>query len=146
LEAARCELQAQHPTAPRAPRCGPPAGRLAPECFDNDGCLASDVFAFGLILSEAVVRAPVFPVGLKTLQLMKTVVPDRARAPIPDFVLPPVRRFIAACWDADPDRRPTIGRIVDRLEMMDFKMTEIVDSRKVEYFAKEVEDWETKFL
>jgi hypothetical protein len=112
---------------------------LAPECFDNNGCRESDVFAFGLILYEAVVGAPVFPVGRQTLQLMKTVVVDGGRAPIPDFVLPSVRKLIAACWDANPDRRPTFGRIVYRLEKMNFQLTEKVDGRKVELFAKEVE-------
>jgi serine/threonine protein kinase len=117
---------------------------LAPECYDDTFCYASDVFAFGLILFEIVVGRPAFPESLKQLQIVFMIAIEGARPEIPDSVLPPARELIADCWEADPDDRPTFEEIVDRLEEMRWKVTANVDSVKVAKFVKRIEEWENE--
>jgi serine/threonine protein kinase len=115
---------------------------FAPECYDGTFRYASDVFAFGLILFEIFVGGRAFPESLSQLQVVRIVAIDRERPEIPDSVLPPARELMDACWEADPDDRPTFEEIVDRLEEIRWKVTANVDSVKVAKFVKRIEEWE----
>jgi serine/threonine protein kinase len=115
---------------------------LAPECYDHQYSLESDVFSFALILYELVVGKPPFLKSLKQQSVTKLLILDNARPDIPDFVLPEVGKLICDCWATDPDDRPSFNQILQRLERMNFKLTVNVNSSKVSEFVKKVKEWE----
>jgi serine/threonine protein kinase len=110
----------------------------APECFEDELTLKSDVFSFGIILCELLARQPGFSLDLLPCQLMKMVVEDRARPTIPAFVNKEIRRLIGDCWKQKADKRPSFEDILERLEEMDFKITTGVSSVKVRRFVAAV--------
>jgi hypothetical protein len=116
---------------------------LAPECYDRQSSLESDVFSFGLILYELVVGKPAFSKNLKQRAVAKLLILDDSRPDIPDFVLPEVAKLICDCWATDPDDRPSFHQILVRLERMNFKLTANVNSSKVSEFVKKVKEWES---
>jgi serine/threonine protein kinase len=110
----------------------------APECFDGEPTLKSDVFSFGMILCELLSGQPGFPLKFGPHQFMKMIVLDRARPAIPDFVGEEVKRLIGDCWKDKPRKRPSFEDILERLEKMDFRITAGVDSTKVRRFVRAV--------
>jgi serine/threonine protein kinase len=114
----------------------------APECFENEATLKSDVFSFGIILCELLSGQPGLPLNLPGPQLMRMIVMDSARPTIPDFVHRKVRRLICDCWKQKPDKRPSFEEILERLDEMDFRITAGVNSAKIRRFVKAVRDRE----
>jgi serine/threonine protein kinase len=110
----------------------------APERFENELTLKSDVFSFGMILCELLSGQPGFPLNLGPYEFMKMIVIDRARPDIPDFVGEEVKRLIGDCWKQKPGKRPSFEDILERLEEMDFRITAGVDSAKVGRFVRAV--------
>jgi serine/threonine protein kinase len=115
---------------------------VAPERYDNEYSWESDVFSFGLILYELIAREPAFPKDLKQHAIAKLLIIDDKRPTIPAFVLPAVQKLIRKCWKRDPSRRPTFNQILNRLEVMQFKLTANVNSSKLFEFVQKVKDWE----
>jgi serine/threonine protein kinase len=115
---------------------------LAPECYDDHYGPEIEVFSFGLIPYELMVRKPAFPKNLTQFAAAKRLVVDNERPIIPDFVLPAVQRLIRQCWKRNPWRRPTFNQILDQLDAMEFKLTANVKSSKLSEFVKGVKDWE----
>jgi serine/threonine protein kinase len=115
---------------------------LAPECYENRFTMASDVFAFGLILYRLIVGCSPFPAPLEFLVHVKRIAIDDARPEIPDSVPPLVRDLISDCWASDPDDRPPFREIVRRLEAMHFRLTGGVKLAKVAGFVRKITDWE----
>jgi serine/threonine protein kinase len=60
---------------------------LAPECYDHQYFMESDVFSFALILYELMVRKLPFSKSLKQSAVAKLLVLDDTQPGIPDFVL-----------------------------------------------------------
>jgi serine/threonine protein kinase len=119
---------------------------IAPKCYECTFRQTGDVFAFGMILFEILARAPAFPMDLPGEIVAFSIAIDGARPEIPDFVLPEAQALIRDCWEPDPHDRPTFDEIVDRLEEVEFKVTENVSSIKVADFVKRIEDWEMENL
>jgi hypothetical protein len=79
-----------------------------------------------------------FPDGVSSLVIVKKVVLDESRPAIPEWLAPGVRALITDCWADDPDDRPSFEEICERLQKMDFKSIDGVNSGKVSRFVKEV--------
>jgi serine/threonine protein kinase len=112
------------------------------QCYDNQYTRESDIFSFGLILYELVAREPAFPKNLPQLAVTKRLVVEDKRPTIPAFVLPAVQKLIRRCWKRDRGRRLTFNPIIDRLEVMKFRLTPNVNSSKLSEFVKKVKDCE----
>jgi serine/threonine protein kinase len=115
---------------------------LAPECYDNQYSLKSDVFSFALILYELVVGKPPFSKSLKQPAVAKLLIVEDTRPDIPDFVLPEVAKLICDCWVTNPGDRPSFHQILQGLERMNFKLTAHVNSSKLSEFVTKIKDWE----
>jgi serine/threonine protein kinase len=115
----------------------------APEAHDNIYTLKSDVFSFALILYEILVNKSGFSKNLTGYNVMKTIVRDKNRSEIPNFVLLDMRRLIVDCWAEDPNERPSFASILDRLKQMKFKIAPNVNSLRVQAFVNEIEHYET---
>jgi serine/threonine protein kinase len=115
---------------------------LAPECYENHDCLASDVFSFGLILFEVLAGRPAFSTDLTRYQIVHKVHIDKERPLIPEFIVPAVQKLIGECWASEPDDRPSFDEIVERLADMKFKVMANVNSSKLFGFVKRIDEYE----
>jgi hypothetical protein len=115
---------------------------LAPECYDYQCSLKSDIFSRALILDELMVGKPPFSKSLKQQAVIKLLTMDAARPAISGFVLPEVEKLIRDCWATDSDDRPSFNQILRRLERMNFKLTGNVNSSQLSEFVKKIKEWE----
>lgn len=85
---------------------------LAQQTFSQQ----ADVYAFALVLWEAVTRQKPYA-HVKTLkQLQQEVCAQRKRPALPTDVPDSLQAIIGECWAPDPQERPTMDVVVDRLE------------------------------
>lgn len=83
---------------------------LAPEVIEHAHCsMASDVYAFGIILWEIVTRQEVF-VGLTANQIIARVVKSGLRPVPPDDS--PLCTLMQSCWAQNPAERPNFAEII----------------------------------
>jgi hypothetical protein len=115
---------------------------LAPECYENRYPPASGVFSFGLIVYELLSRQLAFAKELTSIQIGYAVVVDDERPMIPVFVLPSAKTLITDCWETNPDDRPSLDEIVDRLAERRWKVTANVNSAKLAEFVRKIETFE----
>jgi serine/threonine protein kinase len=114
----------------------------APECFEKSSNLKSDIFSFGLILSELLTGNPPFPPNSKPSHVMKQFVFHGFCPVIPDWIAPKVKRMILECVTAIPDERPSFTELFSRLNEIEFQITDKVNSVKVQKFVTAVKDRE----
>jgi serine/threonine protein kinase len=114
----------------------------APECFNGEPTLKSDVFSFGLILYELLTGQPVFSPHLEHPTVMRMILSDRARPDIPDSITPEVKLLIEDCLKYKPYKRPSFETILSRLDKIGFQITDGVNSRKVRQFVTAVNNRE----
>jgi hypothetical protein len=118
---------------------------VAPECYEDGGCIKSDVFSFALILYELIVGKPGLSLRLSRLKAVNLIVLKDYRPQIPDSVPAHVKALIEDCWATNPTKRPTFKQIIARLEQMGFKLIAGVKSAKVAALVKRIEDWELEY-
>jgi serine/threonine protein kinase len=101
-------ISPDEPNSPNANQSWPPSHScyFAPECSDNQYSWESDIFSYGLILSELVAREPAFPKDLPQLPITKRLVVDNTWPIISAFVLPAMQKLIRKCWKSKPRHRP----------------------------------------
>ncbi|KAK9070169.1 hypothetical protein SSX86_010569 [Deinandra increscens subsp. villosa] len=100
-------------------------GYLAPECFELNYKLSqtADVYAFGVTLLEVLCERPPWKrlVLLALPLLMKgeleSLTPKHVKANISPECLREYENLIRSCLEKDPNERPVIGEVVERLEL-----------------------------
>jgi alpha-tubulin suppressor-like RCC1 family protein len=91
---------------------------MAPEVIrKNSYSEKADVFSFGIILWELWVQEPPYK-NIDRIIVAKKVATDRNYRPRLDSNTIPdeMKQLMVACWDYDPDQRPTFEEIIDYLE------------------------------
>ncbi|GIL56370.1 hypothetical protein Vafri_11740, partial [Volvox africanus] len=92
---------------------------MAPEMFVRGGFLdaAIDIYAFGIIMWELIMVAPVYDGTVPKEKLPSMV--RRGLRPIFHPLVPPEYRTLAiACWQEDPRRRPNAAALVNTLQRL----------------------------
>ncbi|KAF5833121.1 hypothetical protein DUNSADRAFT_10671 [Dunaliella salina] len=88
---------------------------MAPEVLLKGTCSkASDVYAFGIVLWELYTSGSPFQ-GVPPALLGHLIVKEGKRPAWPPVVPKGYRDLVEACWDQDPDARPTFEGILQRL-------------------------------
>ncbi|GLI60103.1 hypothetical protein VaNZ11_002145 [Volvox africanus] len=92
---------------------------MAPEMFVRGGLLDAgiDIYAFGIIMWELIMVAPVYDGTVPKEKLPSMV--RRGLRPIFHPLVPPEYRTLAiACWQEDPRRRPSAAVLVSTLQRL----------------------------
>jgi serine/threonine protein kinase len=89
------------------------AAWMAPEVFESKSYTEKcDVFSFGIILWEVLTRRKPFDdIGGPAFRIMWAVHKGSRPPPIANCP-PPIERLMSACWDKDPNARPSMDKIV----------------------------------
>lgn len=91
---------------------------VAPELFKKDkGTKSSDVYSFGIILWEILTRRTPYQGMIRASNHLKAIqdIANGMRPDIPAQCPPRYAQLMQACWNADPNKRPTFQEIVDQL-------------------------------
>lgn len=103
-------------------RCGT-AAWTAPEILKGlDYSEKSDIYSFGIILWEFLTRKKPF----KSMQSVKIsqLVTQGARPRIPDGTPADYKHLMVACWQTNPDQRPSFAHIIDTLDCLEGSVPE----------------------
>lgn len=85
---------------------------MAPEVIQGtDYSLKADVFSFGIVMWEILVRLPVYN-GIPPMTLAYKVVNEGLRPTIPPNTDPSYSQLMQACWATNPDMRPSFGNVL----------------------------------
>jgi len=105
-------------TAQKLTACGTTAW-AAPEVLRQQVySLKADVFSYGVCLWEIVTREEPFE-GLNAVQVVMAVAVEKQRLPIPANISKNLNRLITACWQENPDDRPTFDQVIQTLESIE---------------------------
>jgi hypothetical protein len=89
---------------------------MAPEVFTSSTYTqAVDWYAFGVLLWQLVTKKHPY-VGMKQMDIVKHVVQEDKRLPLPEEAHPLLRDLISKCWLKTPDERPKFENILQCLE------------------------------
>jgi serine/threonine protein kinase len=115
---------------------------LAPECLENVIAPANDVFSFGLILYEIITGRPVFSKSLTACQVTGILMKKEWELDFPSTVNPDTEDLIRYCLEGDRQSRPPFDWVFDRLEEMEFRVADGVNSGKVALFVGKIKAME----
>ena len=93
---------------------------MAPEVIKkNSYSEKADVFSYGIILWEIWVQEPPYK-NIDRFEVAKSVATIKNyRPPLNEDVIPEsIRTLIGACWDYNPDNRPTFEMVIDFIERL----------------------------
>ncbi len=88
------------------------------QLFKKDkGTKSSDVYSFGIILWEILTRRTPYQGMIRASNHLKAIqdIANGMRPEIPAQCPPRYAQLMQACWNADPNKRPTFQEIVDVL-------------------------------
>jgi serine/threonine protein kinase len=100
-----------------------------------------DVFAFGTILFELVMRRRAFT---GSIGAVGDAITKKPPPPMPKTVTLVSRELIAGCWKKDPEQRLSFRDVVDDLKKAEFKVLPGVQTEKVMAYVAEIETKETR--
>eukprot|EP00002_Diphylleia_rotans_P031219 TRINITY_DN6477_c0_g1_i6.p1 TRINITY_DN6477_c0_g1~~TRINITY_DN6477_c0_g1_i6.p1 ORF type:complete len:1093 (+),score=163.52 TRINITY_DN6477_c0_g1_i6:121-3399(+) len=91
---------------------------LAPEALSGgDYTLESDVYSFGIIMSEVTERKEPFE-GRELASISYLVVYEKLRPSISEATPRELFELIAKCWDQEPSNRPTFTQILKEIALL----------------------------
>lgn len=92
---------------------------MAPEVIKkNSYTEKADVFSYGIILWELWVQEPPYK-NIDRFEVAKSVATIKNyRPPLTDVIPESIKALISACWDYNPDNRPTFEMIIDFIERL----------------------------
>jgi len=97
--------------------CGTPKW-AAPEVLRNEHySTQADVYSFGIILWEMATRHDPFP-NMSAFELIVQVGRNNLRPTLPSNLYPPLERLIVACWNDNPNKRPTFEQLLQTFESL----------------------------
>jgi len=89
---------------------------LAPEVIEQKPYTEkADVYSLGVIFWELLTKESYFG-EIRFMAILEDMVKAGKRPPIPSWCVPSYQQLIEACWDQDPDSRPSCKDIVKRLD------------------------------
>ncbi|RKO99745.1 hypothetical protein CXG81DRAFT_14084, partial [Caulochytrium protostelioides] len=93
---------------------------LAPEVLRGDPKAqqrqdAVDMYAFGIMLTEIMLRQPAFGENMNSMAIGILVVIQKLRPILPDFLPDPLTDLIRRCWHEVPAQRPSFQQAVIEL-------------------------------
>jgi len=103
--------------------CGSPMW-AAPEVIRGEPYTSScDVYSYGVVLVELLTKKKPYHAQLDAavgpLALMMRVAKEGLRPKMPDWTVSAVRELVTACLSGDPDQRPTMPQVLERLQARD---------------------------
>mmetsp|Transcript_35739 Transcript_35739/g.100613 ORF Transcript_35739/g.100613 Transcript_35739/m.100613 type:complete len:865 (+) Transcript_35739:148-2742(+) len=88
----------------------------APEVFNGEEpSFASDVYSFGILLSEMLARKQPFSNYSDYDTFKKDLTVNAIRPPLPKDTVGPLKKLVERCWDQDPARRPGFQEILSNI-------------------------------
>jgi len=75
----------------------------------------SDVWSYGVVIWEIICRSDPYP-NEDAVKAAMTVCYEKARLPIPDHCAQMFAALMKACWEQDPERRPSFKDIIATLD------------------------------
>jgi len=130
---------------------------IAPEVLQNESYNEKcDLYSYGMVLWEILTGSDPFPEIETYSSMVQAVCQEHKRPVIPANCPPTLKKILEACWDANPENRPSFQDILDDFESIVIEGT-LKDKRGIrfwkKYFKEETEvTWDefiakfTKFL
>ena len=118
--------------------CGTPI-YIAPEIWrNNEYSKASDVYAFGMIAYEIMTCQKPFKEFQSYVQIVYNVVRKLYRPKIDKSIPESYQKLIEACWNEDPQKRPTFSIITSIIEKDFGFITEKTDQINFSSFSQKI--------
>ena len=112
---------------------------ISPEILENKTPTnKSDVFSFGMLVYTIMYKC--FPYEGRNPANIMFLITSGNRPELKDTIPNAYRKLINECWDSDPNKRPTIGKIVDDLRKNREFITSGIDKNLYRSFIKIIDD------
>lgn len=115
---------------------------VAPEMYNGcsfDAIQKADIYSFAFILYEILADHSAFSQEISSEQL-KEMILNGERPEIPNSINPLMREIISKCWSANPDERMKFNEIYNKLQTIDFSITQNVDVNIVKQYINYIFD------
>jgi len=94
-----------------------------------------DVYSFGICLWEMLTRSEAFPHHNNLNQFAIAICREGERPVIPQGTPKSLSSLMQDCWQHQPERRPTMGEVVERLDVIYKECLQLEGIRWIEHFV-----------